>query len=141
MALINPAKSHSEIIIAAVAARDRKKAETYAKKHKIPTVHTTYQGKNALIFFLLGRLSSPPFSSALSMQLMREINHCRPSRRPIHLRSLHRSPKLASLRMGSQSHQSRKTRPPRETGHVECGRSASTISTPSRCRTGCPGPS
>jgi hypothetical protein len=67
MALINPAKSHSEIIIAAVAARDRKKAETYAKKHKIPTVHTTYQGKNTLIFFLSARLSSPPFPSPFSL--------------------------------------------------------------------------
>ncbi|KAJ5618925.1 Dimeric dihydrodiol dehydrogenase [Penicillium lagena] len=43
MALIHPAKSHAEVVIAAVAARDRKKAETYAKKYSIPTVHDSYQ--------------------------------------------------------------------------------------------------
>lgn len=44
MALIMPAKSHPEVIIAAVAARDGKKAEAYAKKHGIPIVHKSYQG-------------------------------------------------------------------------------------------------
>ncbi|RLL93008.1 hypothetical protein CFD26_100857 [Aspergillus turcosus] len=43
MALIGPAKSHPEVIIAAVAARDKKKAEAYAKKHNIPVVHLSYQ--------------------------------------------------------------------------------------------------
>ncbi|KAF2000669.1 NAD(P)-binding protein [Amniculicola lignicola CBS 123094] len=43
LALITPAKSHSEVIIAAVAARDPKKAETFAKKHGIPNVHKTYE--------------------------------------------------------------------------------------------------
>jgi predicted dehydrogenase len=33
------------MIIAAVAARDKKKAEAYAKKWKIPIVHETYDGK------------------------------------------------------------------------------------------------
>ncbi|KAL1979262.1 hypothetical protein VTN96DRAFT_6338 [Rasamsonia emersonii] len=43
LALIAPAKSHPEVIVAAVAARDRKKAEAYAKKHQIPIVHDSYQ--------------------------------------------------------------------------------------------------
>lgn len=43
MALILPSRSHPEVIVAAVAARDQKKAETYAKKHSIPIVHATYQ--------------------------------------------------------------------------------------------------
>ncbi|KAJ5737879.1 dimeric dihydrodiol dehydrogenase [Penicillium malachiteum] len=41
--LIGPAKSHSEVVVAAVAARDRSRAETYAKKHGIPIVHFTYE--------------------------------------------------------------------------------------------------
>ena len=45
MALIGPACSHPEVIIAAVAARDPKKAEAFAKKHGIPIVHKTYEGK------------------------------------------------------------------------------------------------
>jgi predicted dehydrogenase len=44
MAIINPAKSHPEVIIAAIAARDQKRAEAYAKKYGIPTVHKSYQG-------------------------------------------------------------------------------------------------
>lgn len=43
MALIGPAKSHSEVIIQAVAARDRTRAEAFAKKHGIPEVKDTYQ--------------------------------------------------------------------------------------------------
>ncbi|KAJ5355382.1 dimeric dihydrodiol dehydrogenase [Penicillium cataractarum] len=43
IALIAPAKAHSEVIIAAVAARDRTRAEAYAKKHNIPIVHSTYE--------------------------------------------------------------------------------------------------
>ncbi|KAF4634440.1 hypothetical protein G7Y89_g3667 [Cudoniella acicularis] len=41
--IINPAKSHPQVIIAAVAARDPKKAQAYAKKHSIPIVHNSYQ--------------------------------------------------------------------------------------------------
>jgi hypothetical protein len=44
MAVIQPAKSHAEVIVTAVAARDVKKAEAYAKKHSIPIVHKSYQG-------------------------------------------------------------------------------------------------
>ncbi|KAE8155313.1 NAD(P)-binding protein [Aspergillus avenaceus] len=43
VALINPAKSHPDVVIAAVAARDRTRAEAYAKKHDIPIVHSTYE--------------------------------------------------------------------------------------------------
>ncbi|KAH8699213.1 putative oxidoreductase [Talaromyces proteolyticus] len=43
MALILPAKSHPEVLVACVAARDRAKAELYAKKHGIPVVHSTYE--------------------------------------------------------------------------------------------------
>ncbi|KAJ4250133.1 hypothetical protein NW762_011944 [Fusarium torreyae] len=42
-ALINPAKSHPDVIIQAVAARDRGKAEAYAKKHSIPQVIDSYE--------------------------------------------------------------------------------------------------
>ena len=43
LAVIGPAKSHPEVIIAAVAARDQAKAQAYAKKYKIPIVLSTYQ--------------------------------------------------------------------------------------------------
>ena len=43
IAVINAAKSHSEVIVAAVAARDEKRARDYAQKHRIPNVHTSYQ--------------------------------------------------------------------------------------------------
>ena len=42
-AIIQPAQSHPEVIIAAIAARDQVKANAYAKKWDIPTVHTSYQ--------------------------------------------------------------------------------------------------
>ncbi|KAK3350030.1 hypothetical protein B0T25DRAFT_256959 [Lasiosphaeria hispida] len=43
MALFTPARYHPEVIIYAVAARDRKKAEAYAKKHGIPHVFSSYE--------------------------------------------------------------------------------------------------
>ncbi|GIZ44592.1 hypothetical protein CKM354_000778600 [Cercospora kikuchii] len=43
IALIGPAQSHAEAIIAAVAARDPARAAAYAKKHHIPIVHNSYQ--------------------------------------------------------------------------------------------------
>lgn len=43
MALIAPARQHQEVIVQAVAARDRKKAEAYAKKHGIGQVFGSYQ--------------------------------------------------------------------------------------------------
>jgi predicted dehydrogenase len=44
MGLLNPAKSHPEVVIQSVAARDRKKAEEFAKTHGIPDVKDTYEG-------------------------------------------------------------------------------------------------
>jgi hypothetical protein len=44
MAIISPAKSHPEVVITAIAARDEKKAQAYAKKHGIPVVHKSYEG-------------------------------------------------------------------------------------------------
>jgi predicted dehydrogenase len=43
MALITPARSHSDVIIQSVSARDRKKAEAFARKHNIPEVKGSYQ--------------------------------------------------------------------------------------------------
>ncbi|KAL4738958.1 hypothetical protein BDV11DRAFT_127604 [Aspergillus similis] len=43
LALITPAKSHPEVIIQAVSARDRKKAEEFAKAHSIPEVRDSYE--------------------------------------------------------------------------------------------------
>jgi hypothetical protein len=45
LALFNPAKSHPEVVVQSISARDRKKAEEYAKSHGIPEVRDTYQGK------------------------------------------------------------------------------------------------
>ena len=42
--LIKPAKSHPEVIVQAVAARDKQRAEIYAKKYGIPQVHDSYEG-------------------------------------------------------------------------------------------------
>ncbi|KAJ5676135.1 dimeric dihydrodiol dehydrogenase [Penicillium macrosclerotiorum] len=42
-ALIAPAKSHPDVMVVAVAARDQARAEAYAKKHGIPIVHSTYE--------------------------------------------------------------------------------------------------
>lgn len=47
IALIGPAKSHPEAIVVAVAARDRGRAEEYAKKHQIPIIHDSYQGSQS----------------------------------------------------------------------------------------------
>jgi predicted homoserine dehydrogenase-like protein len=47
-AVITPAKSHPGVIIAAVAARDLKKAKAYAKKHGIPNALGSYQGEHLI---------------------------------------------------------------------------------------------
>lgn len=44
MALITPAKSHPEVIIHAVAARDKTRATTFARKYDIPVVKNSYDG-------------------------------------------------------------------------------------------------
>jgi predicted dehydrogenase len=41
-ALIRPARRVPEVEVVAVAARDRERAERFARKHKIPTVHGSY---------------------------------------------------------------------------------------------------
>ena len=46
LALINPAKSHPEVIVQAVSARDRQKAEAFAKSYGIPEVKDSYQGES-----------------------------------------------------------------------------------------------
>ncbi|KAI4724320.1 hypothetical protein E4T49_07940 [Aureobasidium sp. EXF-10728] len=43
LSLIIPAKSHPEVIVQAVAARERSKAEAFAKSHGIPEVKDSYQ--------------------------------------------------------------------------------------------------
>ncbi|MCJ1439484.1 hypothetical protein MMC27_008878 [Xylographa pallens] len=43
MAIITAALSHPEVIVQAVSARDRTRAEEFAKKHGIPDVRDTYQ--------------------------------------------------------------------------------------------------
>ncbi|KAK9240400.1 putative oxidoreductase [Lipomyces kononenkoae] len=43
LSLIIPAKSHPEVIVQAVSARDRKKAEEFAKKYGVPDVRDSYQ--------------------------------------------------------------------------------------------------
>ncbi|HVB90521.1 MAG TPA: Gfo/Idh/MocA family oxidoreductase [Acidimicrobiales bacterium] len=42
-ALIRPARRTGRATVSAVAARDRAKAESFAKKHKIPLVHDSYE--------------------------------------------------------------------------------------------------
>jgi predicted dehydrogenase len=44
LTLINPAKTHPEVIVKAIAARDRAKAEKFAKANGIPEVKASYQG-------------------------------------------------------------------------------------------------
>ncbi|KAI4105721.1 MAG: hypothetical protein LQ339_003283 [Xanthoria mediterranea] len=43
LALLGPAKSHPEVVIQAVAARQREKAEKFAKSNNIPEVKGSYQ--------------------------------------------------------------------------------------------------
>ena len=44
VSLILPAKSHPDVIIQAVAARDKARAAEFAKSHDIPEVKDSYQG-------------------------------------------------------------------------------------------------
>jgi predicted dehydrogenase len=43
MALTNPARSVPEAQIVAIAARDPKRAQVFARKHRIRRVHPTYR--------------------------------------------------------------------------------------------------
>lgn len=45
MAMVTPAKSHPEVVVQAISARDRTKAEEFAKKYGIPEVKDSYQGE------------------------------------------------------------------------------------------------
>ena len=42
LALINPAKENSEVVVGAVAARDVPRARAFAAKHDIARVHADY---------------------------------------------------------------------------------------------------
>src|SRR5687768_16749663 len=42
-ALIKPARAVDEVEVTAVAARDRAKAERFARKHRVPRVHDSYE--------------------------------------------------------------------------------------------------
>lgn len=44
LALIAPAKSNPDVVVYAIAARDKAKAAAFAKKHGIPTVKDDYDG-------------------------------------------------------------------------------------------------
>jgi hypothetical protein len=48
MTLTIPAKLHPEVVIQAVAARSRTRAEEFAKKNGIPEVKDSYQGKSCV---------------------------------------------------------------------------------------------
>lgn len=43
LAMITPAKSHPEVIVQAISARDRTRAEKFAKRHGVPEVKDSYQ--------------------------------------------------------------------------------------------------
>lgn len=45
MGFITPSKSHPEVIVYAIAARDKSRAVAYAKQHGIPEVRDSYQGE------------------------------------------------------------------------------------------------
>lgn len=49
-AMINTAKSHPEVVIAAVASRDASRGEKYARKHSIPTVYSGADGYHSTVW-------------------------------------------------------------------------------------------
>ena len=51
-ALIAPARSHPEVAIYAVAARDEKKARAFGKKHGIPKVYAGPNGYQGMLHTL-----------------------------------------------------------------------------------------
>lgn len=51
-ALIVPARTHPEVVVQAVAARDKQKAKAYADKHGIPVVLDSYQGMPPSLLYL-----------------------------------------------------------------------------------------
>lgn len=48
-AVINSAKSHPEVVVAAVASRDTSRGEKYARKHSIATVYTGADGYQSML--------------------------------------------------------------------------------------------
>jgi predicted dehydrogenase len=42
-ALVKPASSHADVVVAAVAARSPERAQTFATRHRIPVVHSSYE--------------------------------------------------------------------------------------------------
>jgi hypothetical protein len=122
ISLILPAKTHPEVVIACVAARDRARAEKYAKKHGIEAVHDSYQG-----------LFRTAPSTNLGMTNLSQRCH----KRPIDRLHLHPPPQFAPLRMGNPGHQSRETRPSRKTVRLQWHRSTDTIRASTRHSTQC----
>lgn len=49
LSLIIPAKSHPQVVVQAISARNRQRAEEFAKKHGIPEVRDSYQGMSSVI--------------------------------------------------------------------------------------------
>ncbi len=43
LALVNPANANSEVVVAAVAARDPSRARAFAAKHDITRAHESYE--------------------------------------------------------------------------------------------------
>lgn len=55
MTLISPAKTHPDVVVQAVAARDRKRAEAFARKNGIPEVKDSYQGEWHAVCYSVAR--------------------------------------------------------------------------------------
>lgn len=49
LSLITPAKSHPQVVVQAISAKNHQRAEEFAKKHGIPDVRDTYQGMFSVI--------------------------------------------------------------------------------------------
>lgn len=68
MALVIPGKSHPEVIVQAISARNRTRAEEFAKKHGIPDVRDSYQGTLTLNFDLVRILIMASLQKSLTTQ-------------------------------------------------------------------------
>lgn len=135
----------------AVAARDKKRAEVYAKRHGIPIVHDSYDGKT----ILLHECTETPkeqYSSfegfLLLFACVQETKHQallthHPSthQRPLHRLHIQPAPQWPALRMDTQSPQSRQTRPPGEAICLQRRRSKIPLPSPNPPSTKCSSPS
>src|SRR5687767_11620573 len=63
-AMVEPARSVPDCRVAAVAARDRDRAEAYASAHGIPKVHPTYEALIADPEIDLVYVGTPPHNHA-----------------------------------------------------------------------------